>query len=259
MGNYIPNVERWRDLLAKYFPPHLVDKALYVIQGESGGNPEAIGDSGVAIGLFQIHSSDSIPGRPSKGALLDPETNIRFAAESLGAAGGNWSAWGEGTENLPPYDPATGRGRFGVLGNFPYSGDIDSDAPAVSRSAGNNTTAIPVSLPFDIPIPGTGWFTAPGGFIKDAAGNLVPGFATDAAGNIVDATGKIIGSVGKGLTATASVLAQVGRGLTWLLDPHHWLRLFFLASGAVLFILGGYVYLRGDHIGEDAAKAASVA
>lgn len=110
---YSANVERWRPLVEKYFPPELVDKALHVINFESGGNASASGDNGVAIGLFQIQDSTRFKGRPTKAQLLDPEFNIKYAAESLGAASGKWGDWGEGTlYNGKP---------FGALGNHPYN------------------------------------------------------------------------------------------------------------------------------------------
>jgi hypothetical protein len=113
--NFPPEVERWRPLVAKYFPPELVDKALWVIMYESGGNPGAVGDGGNAIGLFQIHHGGSIPGRPDAGRLSDPEYNIRYAAQALGAARGNWAPWGENnTYNGKP---------FGALGHHPFPGD----------------------------------------------------------------------------------------------------------------------------------------
>lgn len=108
-------VERWRPVVAKYFPPQLVDKALYVIQYESGGNPGAVGDGGAARGLFQIQDSRNFPNRPDAAYLDDPEKNIAYAAQQLGAASGNFGAWGEGTTyNGQP---------FGALGNHPYPGD----------------------------------------------------------------------------------------------------------------------------------------
>ena len=113
---YSPAVEKWRPLVEKYFPPELVDKALYVIQGESGGNATITGDGGNAIGLFQIHHGGSISGRPDAEVLLDPEQNIKYAAKQLGAASGNWAAWGE--NNLYEGKP------FGALGNNPYPGAI---------------------------------------------------------------------------------------------------------------------------------------
>ncbi len=115
MPNFPPEVERWRPLVAKYFPEELINKALYVIQHESGGNPGAVGDGGAARGLFQIQDSRNFPTRPDAAYLDDPENNIRFAAQQLGAANGNWGDWGEGRlfEGKP----------FGALGNNPYPGD----------------------------------------------------------------------------------------------------------------------------------------
>lgn len=112
--SFPPEVERWRSLVAKYFPPKEVDKALWVIQWESGGRPDAIGDGGAARGLFQIQDSRNFSNRPDAAYLDNPENNIRYAAQELGAAGGNWGAWGEGT---------TYNGKvFGALGNHPFPG-----------------------------------------------------------------------------------------------------------------------------------------
>ncbi len=122
MTQYSPEVEQWRSLVAKYFPAELVDKALYVIQYESGGNPGSVGDGGAARGLFQIQDSRNFSNRPDAAYLDDPERNIAYAAKQLGAASGNWGAWGEGTAGQPAYNPATGKGRFGALGNHPYGG-----------------------------------------------------------------------------------------------------------------------------------------
>lgn len=107
-------VERWRPTVAKYFPADLVDKALWVIQWESGGNPGAVGDGGAARGLFQIQDSRNFASRPDAAYLDNPENNIRYAAQQLGAASGRWSDWGEGT---------TYNGQvFGALGNHPFQG-----------------------------------------------------------------------------------------------------------------------------------------
>lgn len=109
-------VERWRPVAAKYMPPELVDKLLWTINFETGGRPDAIGDNGVAIGLLQVQDNTRFPGRPSKQQLLDPEFNIRYAAEQLGAAQGNFAAWGE--NNLYQGKP------FGALGHHPFPGQI---------------------------------------------------------------------------------------------------------------------------------------
>ncbi len=117
-----PAVEQHRATVAKYFPPELVDKALYVIQHESGGNPGAVGDGGAARGLFQIQDKRNFSNRPDAAYLDNAENNIKYAAQQLGAARGDFSAWGEGTENMAPYDPKTGKGKFGALGNNPFPG-----------------------------------------------------------------------------------------------------------------------------------------
>jgi hypothetical protein len=129
-SQFPPEVERWRATVAKYFPPELVDKALWVIQHESvpPGNPTSIGDNGVAVGLFQIQSSDRWAGRPTKEQLLDPEFNIRYAAQNLGAASGKWSDWGEGVVDE--------RGnRFGALGNNPFPGGTPMTDTATTGTA----------------------------------------------------------------------------------------------------------------------------
>lgn len=146
MSAYPPAVEQWRGLVSKYFPSQLVDKALWVIQHESGGRPKAFG--GGATGLFQIQA---LPGRPDPKTFEDPETNIRYAAQSLGAAHGHWSDWGEGTAGRAPYDAETNpTGRFGALGDHPYPGDAGTTAAGGTQmpptSTGTNTTPDPATL-----------------------------------------------------------------------------------------------------------------
>lgn len=132
MATYSPQVERWRPLVEKYFPPELVDKALYVINGESGGNPNAVGDGGAARGLFQIQDSRNFAGRPDAAYLDDPENNIRYAAQVLGAANNKWTDWGEGsTYNGQP---------FGALGNNPYPGGSNVSNYQTSPSGNTDPT-----------------------------------------------------------------------------------------------------------------------
>src|SRR5688572_17982938 len=114
---YPPSVERWRSLVAKYFRPEDVDKALWVINYESGGDPGIPGDGGHAIGLFQHNTGGLASGR-SLESLKDPEANIKLAAAAVyGGAEGftapqGWKPWGE--NNL--YNGA----KFGALGSHPY-------------------------------------------------------------------------------------------------------------------------------------------
>lgn len=129
-----PEVERWRSLVEKYFPADLVDKALWTIQHESSGNPNAIGDNGAARSLFQIQTNQAIPGRPDAAFLDDPERNIKFAAQNLGAANGDFKAWGE--NNLYQGKP------FGAFGNNVWPGEGGSNL-----STNANAPQIP-SLPY---------------------------------------------------------------------------------------------------------------
>lgn len=133
-----PEVERWRPLVAKYFPPELVDKALWVIMWESGGNPRAQGDNGVAIGLFQIHDNTSISGRPTADQLFDPEFNVRYAALNLGAAYGNWKPWGEGVLYKGQ--------KFGALGFRPFPGD-NKPSPETMRVLSQARVSFGLKLP----------------------------------------------------------------------------------------------------------------
>ncbi|HRZ10045.1 MAG TPA: transglycosylase SLT domain-containing protein [Gemmatimonadales bacterium] len=91
---YSSGVEQWRGLFERYFPGH-VEEALYVIRGESGGNPRA--SNGICRGLFQIHECHAsafrrVTGLPYFDGVYDPEANVRFAAY-MSRGGADWSAW----------------------------------------------------------------------------------------------------------------------------------------------------------------------
>jgi len=65
------------------------------MMGESGGRAEAVGDdypiAGVyapSYGLFQIRG---LPGRPKKEQLLDPEFNVKYAADMWRKQ--KWQPW----------------------------------------------------------------------------------------------------------------------------------------------------------------------
>jgi hypothetical protein len=77
-----------------------------VMLAESGGRRDAIGDNhltyfqggikyGYSVGLFQIRF---LPGRPDPNLMLDPEYNIRHAADMWRAQGWRpWSAYTNGS------------------------------------------------------------------------------------------------------------------------------------------------------------------
>ena len=91
-----------RRLLEQYFPLDQVENALKVIQSESGGEWWKIGDDYIipgdiseqqgspipSYGLFQIRG---FPGRPDKETLMNPEENIKYAADLYKRRG--WQPW----------------------------------------------------------------------------------------------------------------------------------------------------------------------
>jgi soluble lytic murein transglycosylase-like protein len=85
-------VQRWRPLVAAYFPDAEVETALCIIRHESGGNPNADNPGSTARGLFQILGSlwASHYG-VAQAELYDPVTNIRIAGDIWDQHG--WSAW----------------------------------------------------------------------------------------------------------------------------------------------------------------------
>lgn len=91
MGNGGSDVERWRSLVAEYFPNE-VELALCVMRGESGGNPNAKNRKSTARGLFQILGSLWAPHfGVSYNDLYDPYLNVRLAAKIRQSQG--WTAW----------------------------------------------------------------------------------------------------------------------------------------------------------------------
>lgn len=101
-----------RALAAKYFPG-LEDKILYLINGESGGNAQAVGDGGAAYGLFQSHYIK--PGTSVEDQFKDAR---RLYDARVKAGGSGFEDWGE--NNL-----FEGK-KFGALGNNPYPGDSNT-------------------------------------------------------------------------------------------------------------------------------------
>ena len=86
-------------LILKYFPQEQWQNAYNVMMGESGGRADAIGDNfpidtgrGPEIipsyGLFQIRG---LPGRPASDQLINPEFNVKYAADLWRQEG--WRPW----------------------------------------------------------------------------------------------------------------------------------------------------------------------
>lgn len=89
-------VDRWRDLVSRYFAPDDVDRALDIIRCESHGNPDAANPISSARGLFQ-HLASMWPERAAQAGrpgadIYDPDANIAVAAW-LVYHGGGWQHW----------------------------------------------------------------------------------------------------------------------------------------------------------------------
>lgn len=82
-------------LIDKHFPPEARETARAVMLAESGGRQDAVGDEyeinglyAPSYGLFQIRA---LEGRPNPEVLLDPEENVKFAAQLYKQQG--WQPW----------------------------------------------------------------------------------------------------------------------------------------------------------------------
>jgi hypothetical protein len=105
-GNY--DADQWDGMLnrlgARHNVPPLFLKA--VMLSESGGNPNAVGDSGHSVGLFQLH--DRGYGYQMGDSRYDPETNAERAVQGLA------EAWHAG-------ERAGYRGEYAVRAAYDYS------------------------------------------------------------------------------------------------------------------------------------------
>jgi soluble lytic murein transglycosylase-like protein len=112
--------DRWDALLnrlgQKYNVPPLFLKAVMLI--ESGGRPDAVGDGGHSVGLFQLH--DQGYGYGMGDLRYDPEANAERAARGLAASWQKVVAAGYSGEYAvrAAYDDS-----FNPGGGFAYQGD----------------------------------------------------------------------------------------------------------------------------------------
>jgi septal ring factor EnvC (AmiA/AmiB activator) len=96
-----PAVERWRTLVASYFPGGMVDSALAVMDCESRGDPNAYNPYSGASGLFQFLPSTWAVVSPRAGfesaSPFDPEANTASAwwlvSYYLNLGRPAWTAW----------------------------------------------------------------------------------------------------------------------------------------------------------------------
>ena len=92
------DVEQWRSLVSGYFPADQMEKALCVMAGESGGNPNAKNPRSTAAGLWQFLRGTwnwvaSQLGGPDydSGAPYDPVIATQYAHHLWAQQG--WSPW----------------------------------------------------------------------------------------------------------------------------------------------------------------------
>ncbi len=100
-GPFPPKVERWRPLVAAYFPAELVEGALWVMDCESFGDPTITNHYSGAAGLYQ-HMPRYWPSRAAAAgfpgsSIYDGEANIAVAAwlvdRSMDAGLDPWFHW----------------------------------------------------------------------------------------------------------------------------------------------------------------------
>lgn len=90
------SVEQWRPLVAQYFAPGDVNRALRILSCESHGDANAVNPRSGAAGLFQ-HMPKYWTERSSKAgwggaSVFDPRANVAVAAW-LAYSKGGWSHW----------------------------------------------------------------------------------------------------------------------------------------------------------------------
>lgn len=90
MATVPTSVEKWRPLVAKYFPANEVNNALKIMKAESGGNPNALSPT-QDRGLMQINQCHSAKVGGNLNALFNPETNVKVAYQIWKSSG--WRAW----------------------------------------------------------------------------------------------------------------------------------------------------------------------
>lgn len=91
VGEWDSGVDRWGPLVASYFHPEDVDRALCLMELESAGDPGAKNPSSGASGLMQVMPFWAGHFGYSASDLFDPWINIEVAAMIRDQQG--WAAW----------------------------------------------------------------------------------------------------------------------------------------------------------------------
>lgn len=97
IGEWDSGVDRWGPLVASYFRPEDIDRALCLMELESAGDPGAKNPSSGASGLMQVMPFWAGHFGYSSSDLFDPWINIEVAAMIRDKQGwGAWSPYGRG-------------------------------------------------------------------------------------------------------------------------------------------------------------------
>ena len=91
VGEWESGVDRWGPLVASYFRPEDVDRALCLMDLESAGDPEARNPASGASGLMQVMPFWAGHFGYSTSDLFNPWTNLEVAALIRDQQG--WGAW----------------------------------------------------------------------------------------------------------------------------------------------------------------------
>ena len=137
MAVFPEEVEKWRGLVAKYFPPSEVDRALWTVWHESGGNPgiasrfNASGGED-SHGLWQIN----LKAHPQMAGLaVNPEAATAYAAQLWRSQG--WQPWSVTHKGFPDDLGASSQAaQAGSGGSGTYSSRYLSPAPQAMGPAG---------------------------------------------------------------------------------------------------------------------------
>lgn len=137
MAVFPEEVERWRALVAKYFPPSEVDRALWTVWHESGGNPGIAsrfnaGGGEDSHGLWQIN----LKAHPQMAGLaVNPEAATAYAAQLWRSQG--WQPWSVTHNGFPDDLGGSAQARaVGSGGSGAWSSRTLSPNPATMGPAG---------------------------------------------------------------------------------------------------------------------------
>lgn len=211
MATFEPNVERWRSLVAKYFPADQVEMALAVVQLESHGNPGALNDRGeYSRGLFQVNTGPGANTDLASWNLYDPETNVRAARLVWDRARG-WSPWSTASA------AASLVGGRGIPIPVPGMGTAPGVA-LVPGSAGQPATVVQTE-----PIPS---FGGVGASLEGIAAGVAK-----AGQSVVEIPATIAAASAAWLTSATSFLS-------WLGQTNIYERLGLVVLGGILVVIG---------------------